>query len=236
MQRNDIQGVQRAPESVSTYLLLKGGKNVYGEPNFRLVWAPARMKQQGGRWQDWDKNLSSRERGGLMVLASGLVIPSWHKPDRIVFEVRTVRKYGMIEGWVLERWVPSIYYGSEAEWYERCVPGTRVPFGGPWPAHGDYEMCHNSATLEVPTITELQNAMDRSERAREQRHTDVAQIVLERVNEAEWEYQEQMRKEEEEMQAMMRDVLTPLHGTSLSAGVLRNKVAERAGIFSHNGN
>lgn len=236
MERNDIQGVERAPASVKTYLLQKGGRNIYDEPNFRLVWAPSRMKKQGGRWQDWDKNLSSQQRGGVFATESGLLIPSHYRPDRVVTEVRTVKKYCFKEGWLLERWIPSSYYGGEADWYMRCVPGSNIPFGGPWPQFGDYEMCHYTPSVEIPTITELQNAIDRSEKSRNTHHSDVRQIVLERVNEAEAEYEAQMKAEREESEAIMRDLMTPMHGTSLTAGAWRTKMAERAGIRSHQGN
>jgi hypothetical protein len=236
MQRDDIQGEKRPPQSVADYLLKRGGTNIYGEPNFRLVWSSQRMKRQGGRWQDWDKNLSARERGGLISVGGGLLIPSHYKPDRIVVEIRTTPKYRFDPGWVLERWIPAAYYGSETQWNMRCVPGTSVPLGGPWPEFGDYEMCHYSASVEMPSITQLQHAMDRSERAREQARTDVAQMVLERVNEAEEEYQKQLDAEREENEAMIRDVLSPLHSTTLSAGAFRTKLCERAGVFSHNGN
>lgn len=236
MERNDIQGIDRAPASVKTYLLDKGGRNIYDEPNFRLVWAPSRMKKQGGRWQDWNKNLNVNERGGIITLASGLMVPSHYKPDRVTIEVRTIHKYCFKEGWLLERWIPSVYYGAEADWYMRCVPGTNIPFGGPWPQFGDYEMCHYTPSVEIPSITELQNAIDRSEKSRNTQHSDVQQIVLERVNEAEAEYAAEMKAEREEAEATMRDLMSPLHSTRLSAGAYRSKLAERAGIRSHQGN
>jgi hypothetical protein len=236
MERNDIQGVDREPASVKTYLLRKGGRNIYDEPNFRLVFATSRLKKQGGRWQDWDKNLNTNERGGIITLASGLMVPSHYRPERVVTEVRTVRKYCFPGGWLLERWIPSVYYGAEADWYMRCVPGTSVPFGGPWPQYGDYEMCHYTPTVVVPTITELQNAIDRSEKSRNTQHSDIKQIVLERVNEAEDAYQKELTAERLEAEATMRDMMTPLHSTRLSAGAYRTKLAERAGIRSHQGN
>lgn len=194
------------------------------------------MEKRGGRFQDWDVNLTSQQRGGVYSTPSGIVVPSSCRPDRIVTEVRTLRKYPFEAGWLLERWVPSIYYGSKQSWEDRCVPGTTVPLGGPYPLHGDFEMCHYAASIEVPSITELQNAIDRCERARENRHTDVEQLVLEKLNRAEDEYHKQLQKEEEETRAMIHDAISVLNGTSLSAGAYRTKLAEEAGIRTHEGN
>jgi hypothetical protein len=237
MFRNDIQGEARPPASILHYLLAKGGKNIYGEPNYRLVWSPTRMKRQGGRWQDWDKSRTANERGGMMMLESGVIIPSIYKPERTVIEIRTVKKYNFRSGgWVLERWIPVEYYGSEVEWNRRCVPGTSVPLGGPWPLHGDFEMCHHSPAEEMPGITELQNAIDRCEKSRDKRKLDVRQLVLERENEAAEEYEAQMKQESDARKAMMHDIMTPFYGGSLTAGALRSRAAERAGIRTHVGN
>lgn len=245
MERNDIQGEARAPKSLADYLLKKGGMNIYGETNFRLVHASTRMTKKGGRWQDWDKSLTANERGGMITLDSGIVIPSHYKPHRIVIEVRNVRKYVFSVGWLVERWIPAAFYGSPMAWERRCVPMgpepgaplTNVPYGGSFPVHGDYEMCHHSPSDELPTITQLQEVLDRSERARsEALRADVEQIVLERINEAELDYHEQMRKESEEHEAMMRDMLSPMNSISLGAGRHRTMLAERAGIRAHVGN
>lgn len=237
MARNDIHGVERAPKSVADYLLKKGGKNPFGEPNFRVVWAPGRMRMRGGRHQDWDKSLHVNERGGLVRTESGLMVPSTCKPSRVFVGVRQVRKYlEFASGWVMERWVPSLYYRGKEEWDSHVVPGTTIPFGGPYPTFGDYEMCHYSPTQDIPSITELQNAIDRCEFARESHQASTHQALLERANQDEWEYNEQLRKEREEVEAYTLDFLKTINSTSLQMGRHRTMLTERAGIREHNGN
>ena len=237
MIRDDIQGVEKAPESVATYLLRKGGKNPYGEPNFRLIWSPSRVTKRGGAFSDWDKNIACHERGGVVRLQSGLLVPNGHTPIRTVIEVRTVRKYAFDAGWVLERWVPTTYYGNRGDWEMNVVPHSEgVPLLGPYPEFGDYEMCHNSASIECPSISELQRAIDLCEYAKSQRKEDVQQVVLERHNAAVAEYDAELERQRQETENFVREIMRTNLSTSLQMGAHRTRVAEAMGIREHVGN
>lgn len=233
--RNDLGGLERAPRSIETYLLRKAGKNLHGEPVFRLVWGPNRLMKRGGRFNDWDKNIAAKERGGFLRLKSGLLIPNGHNPIRSVIEVRTVKKYPALSpGWVLERWVPPAYYGGRGAWEDRCVPGTSVPLSGPYPETGDYEMCGYFG--EMPSIEQLVDKIDRCEKSRNEHKANTEQAYLERMNDAMDEYEKQEQKEREESQAIIDDLMKPLWGSSLTSGLIRNQLARQAGITEHVGN
>jgi len=118
-----------APAAICERIARAGGRNRYGEPNFRVVWGGSRLAWIGGRWVDRD--------------AHGNVV-------REVVELRQEPKYIPAERWHVERWMPPDAYGSPEEWFARTVEtedGIRIPALGPYPSRGEYEQCF---TLEDP--------------------------------------------------------------------------------------
>jgi hypothetical protein len=120
---------KRAPTDVADRVAGAGGVNLYGRPNFRVVWGWSRLTWIGGRWTDRD--------------AHGNII-------REVVELRRVPKYLPHDRWHLERWLPPELYGPPARWYAYTMEhesGIHVPALGPYPREGEYEHC---LTLEGP--------------------------------------------------------------------------------------
>jgi hypothetical protein len=118
-----------APECVAQRLESAGGRNRYGEANYRVVWGWNRLAWIGGKFEDRD------ERGNLI---------------REVVELRQEPKYPQLNRWHVERWVPPEAYGSPRAWYAQTVErggGVSVPSLGPYPERGEYEHCF---TLEGP--------------------------------------------------------------------------------------
>lgn len=106
---------KRPPKEVTDYLSEYGGKNVYNEPMFRIVWGADRLSTKMGLWED-----------------TGIV------------EARQVPKYPLSQNrWVVEVWVPPSYYGTPEEWAantEEYVDGKKVEVLGEYPRRGDYEI------------------------------------------------------------------------------------------------
>jgi len=124
-----IRETHEAPESVARILELSGGRNRFGEPNYRAVWGWNRLAWIGGKFEDRD------ERGALLR-------------ERI--ELRKEPKYPALDRWHIERWVPPEVYGSPRTWYAQTnelVGGQTVAALGPYPSRGEYEHCF---TLETP--------------------------------------------------------------------------------------
>jgi len=125
-----LRETQDAPADVARSLEIAGGRNLFGEANYRAVWGWARLDWIGGKWEDRDP-------------VSGALV-------REVVELRREPKYVPHNRWHIERWVPAESYGSPAEWRARTIEivnGRDVPALGPYPARGDYEHCF---TLEGP--------------------------------------------------------------------------------------
>lgn len=92
--------------------LAKFGRNPYGEPNFRVIWAPSRTRIIGGFWEDIAHH-----------------------------EYRRVPKYGLSPRWILERWRPAGMYGTPEAWDRQYVTPDGFYAVGPFPVHGEYESC-----------------------------------------------------------------------------------------------
>jgi hypothetical protein len=124
-----IRETHETPESVARKLELAGGRNRFGEPNYRAVWGWNRLTWIGGKFEDRD------EHGALLR-------------ERI--ELRKEPKYPAVNRWHIERWVPPEVYGSPRTWYAQTneiAGGQNIPALGPYPSRGEYEHCF---TLETP--------------------------------------------------------------------------------------
>jgi hypothetical protein len=118
-----------APAGLQLRIARAGGRNRYGEPNFRVVWGWSRLAWIGGKWTDAD--------------ASGNAV-------RVVIELREVPKYFPHDRWHVERWLPPEAYGSPEMWHDQTLEredGILIPALGPYPRRGEYEHCF---TLQGP--------------------------------------------------------------------------------------
>jgi len=112
------------PESVARSLELAGGKNSFGEPNYRAVWGWNRLAWIGGKFEEHDP-------------ATGSLL-------REVVELRQEPKYPAVNRWHIEKWLPAEVYGSPRAWYAQTIEiaeGRSIPALGPYPARGEYEHC-----------------------------------------------------------------------------------------------
>ena len=110
-----------APESVRRRLEIAGGRNRFGEANYRAVWGWSRLAWVGGKWED-------RNAAGELV--------------RECVELRHVPKYAPHDRWHIERWLPPEAYGSPRAWYAQTVErgdglaAASIPALGPYPERG----------------------------------------------------------------------------------------------------
>jgi hypothetical protein len=125
-----LRETHEAPADVALELALAGGRNSFGEANYRAVWGWSRLDWIGGKWEDRDP-------------MSGALV-------REVVELRREPKYLPHDRWHIERWMPAESYGSPAEWHAQTLEianGRNIAALGPYPSRGDYEHCF---TLEGP--------------------------------------------------------------------------------------
>src|SRR5579871_6932287 len=122
-----LRETHEAPADVAREVASAGGRNLYGEPNYRAVWGWSRLDWIGGKWEDRD--------------AAGNLL-------REAVEVRREPKYLPHDRWHIERWMPPESYGSPEAWHAETrefAGGRSVAALGPYPSRGDYEHCFTVA-------------------------------------------------------------------------------------------
>ncbi|HVA64319.1 MAG TPA: hypothetical protein VNF74_11390 [Terriglobales bacterium] len=161
MRRDDIQG-RRAPRWLQAILTRRYGRTPFGEPRYRLVWAPARRERSGGVWTDWDASVGKMDRQKAQA-----------QPLRRVAEMRWAPKYPGEECWLIERWIPASSFGTPEQWYRPAAEGGTVVATaegaiaacGDYPRLGDYEDI-GARMYWYPTERHLTLAVDAVERSR----------------------------------------------------------------------
>ena len=133
-----IRETHDAPADIARELLLAGGRNPFGEANYRAVWGWSRLDWIGGKWEDRDP-------------VSGALV-------REVIELRREPKYAPHNRWHIERWLPPESYGSPEQWHAETIEvenGRSIAALGPYPSRGDYEHCFTleSASGEFIPLT-----------------------------------------------------------------------------------
>lgn len=132
------------PPGVQHAAALAGGLNLFGEPNYRVVWGWSRLELRVGLHSDHDDsgNLLRRELRAEWW-------PRYAPRDRFHVEV----------------WKDAAVYGGPDAWEDgtaQWVNGTKVPALGPFPSRGEYEhvaVCQSeTGSFMLPTeaaVTDL---------------------------------------------------------------------------------
>ena len=137
-----------APKELHQYLTEYGGKNLFGEPIFRLVWSNNTVKESRLPWPD---------------LGQGVIV---ERPHRL--------KYGkamVSDRFIVERWQPPEMYGDPEDWIEtQWRPGVGTVDYGPYPVRGRYNFidavtgldADGSPCFAMPTRIYLKTIVDGS--------------------------------------------------------------------------
>lgn len=143
----------------------RGGKNIFGQPMYRLVHAEFRRTPSGGTWLDWDESLNTAERN-----------EGRNRTIRRVVETRMILMYPSQKGlWILEKWVPPSTYGTPHDWYlpiqmggtMNYIPHERRSIAtlGEYPTRGDYESVGYAFPTDALTERVILTAIGRIEHA-----------------------------------------------------------------------
>ncbi|HEY4741753.1 MAG TPA: hypothetical protein VIH76_14250 [Candidatus Acidoferrales bacterium] len=171
-----IRETHDTPSAVAEVLARAGGRNRFGEPNFRVVWGWSRLSWIGGRWTDHD--------------AHGNII-------RSTIELRRVPKYLPFDRWHIERWIAPEIYGSPKIWHAATLEredGILVSVLGPYPSRGEYEHCFTLAgkggefiSLDPAACAKIARAIEwarRQPHARSRRALDTRESLRERESDS----------------------------------------------------
>lgn len=228
--RRDLVG-RSAPAWLQRLLLRRYGRTPFGEPRYRLVWAPSRLEPSGGEWTDWQANTSLADRN------TGQQVP-WRRR----LELRWVTKYPGETCWLIERWVPAESYGSPALWYRPIAEGgTRLACGicacGDYPHFGDYEDI-GARMYWYPSEGQVTTAVDAVERRRERAAGTPLGRARQRTLVAEREQERRDLAFDTAAQELFADAApafggAPMVGYGGSARPSLVSLAERIGIRQH---
>lgn len=276
-ERSDILAAGRCPLIVQRFLRQLGGLNPYGEPNIRIALADHILIQRGGEYHDWPKGTDLRDQGGLIFSEKTKIVHttapgpngtkvkisaempeemyvSQQKPTRVVKEMRWVKRYPDLKGWMLQHWDPPHNYGSREWWEAQKVGGTEINILGPFPERGDYEpfivwvefkggkMRYEHQTVaEIPAFSRIEEGYNQWMRTREELLSACKEWrQLTRMIEFQRQQEAKEKKDDEEFQLRLRDRIAPVFSSSLEAGRIREEWAQRArakGVqISHVGN
>jgi hypothetical protein len=211
-----------------------------GYPVFRVVRSEHVYEQLGGEWNDWDENTPISDRGAISNILDAQGNPTAvANPIRTVIEIRTVPTYCSLDeqGWILERWFPPHMFGSPEEHYADVVPGTSIPKRGPYPERGKYIML-TGPFPEEPSIDFLQDFISSRQQWFETvQSQEIGAYIKQRCyDRAQAEEKKRKHKVSENLARMIDANKSILLGSSLAAGRIRSRAAERAGIRTHIGN
>ena len=215
------------PSSTARFLVSFGGRNPFDKPQWRLLVSSDRRVKESGVYRDWAAGLSTAEKGGLNFEGCRFRRHD-NRPLRVVTEMREVRKYPHVEGWILERWFPASSYGTQAEWYSYKAVDGFTPMLGPYPECGDYEMVYGP-WAKAPSTDTLQGLISKYSHGVNSRRGTAESRAQEYLLRYQYEEEQAELKRKAEYEAMMRDHISPLHSGSLAASRWRQDLARRTG-------
>lgn len=245
--RNDNRESHPVPQEIKDHIQSVGGKNPYGEPNYRLLLAEDRVVKAAGAWTVWDENRSLDERGGLGISAAQDMIArgcrdeeiseylnsqvSVH-PLRVDTGTKDVHLYTWV-GWIIEKWKPAWMFGSRDDWESLRFQGENA--AGPYPSEGDYELCAGPSPHR-PSCLEITNAIRMAERQLDNKPTSAKQrtlLLLERRRLQEKKTEDAFK---DKLIVVAADISRLSRTLSLTAGLARQQLATAAGLKGHYGN
>ena len=222
------------PAEVTAALLRWGGKNPYGEANWRIILAQNHLVQRAGMWTEFEPET---EQTNFRTV--GNEVRYQHRqiaPDAIRIGVFWVPLY-QVEGWILERWFPASSYGSREQWESALSQDGKTPMMGPFPERGGYFMLSGGGPWpEIPRLEDVRAAIAQWENS-SHLHGHVDAEVLDAAMRR--ETAEALEREDEQYEKFLREVeyqrLSHLgfikNNPALSG--FRNQIAASRGLASH---
>lgn len=227
------------PAAISKAILKQGGTSINGFPTFRLVQANQVLKMRGGEWQLFRGGKKGQSRGGLMVDSEGQRMqPTHEKPIKVTYETKWVPKYPQLDGgWVLEEWYPAKMIGTPEAWAAQKVPNRPdISVLAVYPSEGLYMMAFPMAPPQVPPMSMISRAIAFAEYSREFWASFSPAVRRQMWEDADLHaktmHDQALRTRD---MAIAREELGWIFSTSLEAGRIRTKLAERRGIRHHVG-
>jgi len=229
-----LDPLRDTPQEIIDKLTRWGGKNDYGEPNWRIILAENHLVQRAGMWTEFEEDTEQVhfETVGNQVRYTTRQIA----PDAIRTGVLWVPKYPCT-GWILERWFPPSAYGSKVQWESALSQDGVTPMMGPFPERGGYFMLSGGGPWpQIPLLEDIHQAIAQWENAPHchgiVNEEDIARAMQKDIEESD-------AKEAAQYEAFLREVtymrethLEFIKGNPALSG-FRNRLASSQGLTSH---
>jgi len=253
----------RSTEDVYKFLRRVGGTNPYGENNYLAVLAHEVRFLSGGAYHDYAQGVVGLDANKLEFDEEMVTVPisikqegTSHKetvhvemprgmhvtnpPFRIVKEMRWVKRWPQLKGWVIVHWEAGAGGCSRSWWEQWKVPGTDLQVLGPWPEKGLYwTFCEGfdpaSKQITYATFEEIPSRawMERAI-AQFEYHCSLPENIVDpgfrklaALSEAHAREEAQEKQERDELAKEYKDDISFVFSNSLEAGRLRTAMAER---------
>lgn len=254
--REDVAPAAEAPTAVKDLLMKVGGRNPFGEPNYRLNLASGVRKLQGAEWFTYRAGYTvRRNQKGTWVDEEGQrwIDPEFNpfegreKPISVRVEMRWINAYPHLSGWIFQEWFPAHKFGSPNEWASyrvtsRNLDGTETKHNlcrlGPYPEYGKYMLVLPRGYPYVPPLVSLRDAVNYTESCRAfwAAMTPERRRRLEEDQDLEQAELLEMRQSQQDL-LRIRDYTSPMLSTSLAAGRWRESLVKQAHLkIGHVGN
>jgi hypothetical protein len=233
-----IDPLRDTPQHVTDRLAAWGGRNVYGEPNWRILLAENHLVQRAGMWTEFEPDVEStnfehmRSEDGSVVKYEQRQIA----PDAIRCGVFWVPLYPCT-GWILERWFGPSAIGSKEQWESALSQDGETPMMGPFPDRGVYWMPSGGGPWEeIPPLESVRQAISQWENADHLHGEMDEEKLMEVMRQCEID---SAAREEEIHAAFLRETeYAVAHNLSFiksnpALSAYRNKLTRKEGMQSH---
>jgi hypothetical protein len=228
-----VDPLRDTPREVIEALIRWGGKNEYGEPNWRIILAQNHLVQRAGMWTEFADDTEQTQ-----FRTVGSQVRYQHRdiaPDRILTGTRWVPLY-QIEGWILERWFPASSYGSREQWESALSQDGVTPMMGPFPERGGYFMPSGGGPWEeIPVLEDIRASIAQWENSSHLHGFMDAESVNNAMRRAQIEADdEEERKYDKFLQEVAYQRLTHLEFIKSNPALagFRNRLANSKGLMS----
>ena len=226
-----LDPLRDTPADVTDKLLRWGGKNEYGDPNWRIILAENHLVQRAGMWTEFDEGTEQvqfEERAHDVAFKTQQIAP-------------TAIRIGMLwvplypcTGWILERWFPAHAWGSQSEWEHETAQDGVTRMMGQYPRHGDYYIVSEEFHAEQRSAEFWKGEIQKCLRAEEAMPGDPATMLSRNLYLHRWRQEQREEEYREEVNRLHRTVTDPLLATiSKTAQLVRDKIRVEQGFDFH---
>jgi hypothetical protein len=229
-----LDPLRDTPNEVIEKLTKWGGRNQYGNPNWRIILAENHLVQRAGMWTEFDQGTEQvqfREQAHDVAFTTQQIAPEAIRVG--VFEVPLYP----CTGWILERWFPAEVYGSRQQWESALSQDGVTPMMGPYPERGGYFMLSGGGPWpQIPRLDDIRAAISQWENS-DHLHGHVDEESLARAMQKDIE--ESDAREEAKYEWFLGEVkyqreshLGLIKGSPSLSG-FRNRLVNNQGLMSH---